>query len=276
MRLNARPVPIPGWSLGRIQDMEPDAAPPGTIEDARNMVSLDAGQVTPRGGSKTTDDFTADSIDLMLNAAPFGPTGLMAVGHDAGASVHHGYRLDADGAFFTGAIATSRVDLTASPSTDWDTAAAHRPVMAEMFEKMFIADADPTYSSRATLLSVDGSGTLLEPNFKFGSGSAQALRPFCLEEYNSHLFIAGYGSEDTSDDDRREIIRHSFLGRSADDVTGGAEGFDPLAWLILGQKGVQVTGLRKGRGLLIAAKRNELYRISGFGRAYPGWQFSVE
>ncbi|KKK92644.1 hypothetical protein LCGC14_2700870, partial [marine sediment metagenome] len=160
--------------------------------------------------------------------------------------------------------------------TAWATAAAHRPVMAEMFEKLFISDADLTYGDRHTFLSVDGGGTLKQPSFKFGSGSAQAIRPYCLEEYNSHLFVGGYGSEDTGDDDRPEMLRHSWLGRSADDVTSGAEGFDKEAWLMLGQKGVRVTGLRKGRGLLLAAKRSELYRISGFGRAYPGWQFSVE
>jgi len=110
-------------------------------------------------------------------------------------------------------------------------------------------------------------------------GIPQEIQPYCLETYNNVLFIAGYGDEAASNQDRPEYLRHSFLGRSPSmslalgDV---ADGFDKDAWNIIGAKGQRITAMKQGRGLLLVAKANELYRISGAGRAYPGWQYATE
>lgn len=202
---------------------------------------------------------------------PFTPTGAVAVGWSQAQAKHYAYRLTSDAAFFTGSESTSRTDLSDTPSTSWDNAlASARPVAAELFEKLFIADATVSQPSRNEFLSFDSTGAVLRPTFAFAAGSPSALTPFCLEEYNGVLFLAGYGDE--GDKDRPEMLRHSFLAKSPDD----ADGFDQDAFLLLGAKGQRVTGLRKGRGLLLAAKDNEFYRITGFGRAYPGWQYQVE
>src|SRR5207247_420385 len=84
--------------------------------------------------------------------------------------------------------------------------------------------------------------------------------------------IAGYGDEETAGGDRPETVRHSYLGKAPD----ASDGFDKDAYELVGAKGDRVTAMRKGRGLLLCAKPNELYRISGFGRAYPGWQYATE
>lgn len=276
-RLRGRTLVVPGFVKGLIQDMDADSAPLGSYAAASNLVPTPAGRLAIRGGSRliaTLEDDAGTPAELthLLRIHAFSPVGFVVVGWSNGRDRHYAYRMTSDGAFFTGAQATSRTDLSAAPSTSWDNASSPaRPLMAELWEKLFLVDATVDYASRNTLLSFDASGTVLEPNFDFGAGAA-ALKPYCLAEYNNVLFVAGY------DDDSSEpaIVRHSFLGRSPDDVTVGAEGFDPRAWAIFGAKGQRVTAMEKGNNILLVAKANELYRVSGFGRAYPGWQYQIE
>jgi hypothetical protein len=270
-RLRARPLPVQGWTTGLVQDAEPGTTAPGTLVEGQNLVPTPAGRLRTRGGSRvvqTLHDASAVELSHVLALRPFTAVGALAIGWSGGEDKHYAYRLTQAMNFATGAEATSRHVLPAA----WETAAPARPVMAEVYEKMFLCDATEAYSDRATLLSITNAGTVTEPTFAFGSGSAQAIRPYCMEEYNGVLFVAGYGTEDASDADRPEYLRHSFLGRSPD----AADGFDPHAWLLLGSKGQRITALRKGRGSLLAAKANEFYRISGFGRAYPGWQYTTD
>ena len=201
---------------------------------------------------------------------PFSPVGMVAVTYAASLPKHFATRLTTDGEFFTGTEATSRTDLTASPSTSWDSTDPARPTAAELWEKLFLADGTVDYADRNTFLSLDATGTVLEPHFAFDGGSSQALRPYCLEEFNNVLFLAGYGDETVGD--RPEMIRHSFLGKSPD----AADGFDAAAWIMIGAKGQRVTAMCKGDTAMLVAKTNELYRISGYGRAYAGWQYEVE
>jgi len=212
-----------------------------------------------------------EEVDQVCLLHPFTPVGMVAVAWLDSTNKHYAYRLTADCAFVTGTETTSRVDLTAAPSTSWNNGTTPaRPVAAELFEKLFLADATTDHSARNQMLSMDSTGTILRPTFSFAGGAAEPLDPYCLEEYNGVLFIAGFGDE--SDEDRPEILRHSFLAKSPD----AADGFDADAYVLLGAKGQRVTALRKGRGLLLAAKDHEFYRITGFGRAYPGWQYQVE
>lgn len=278
--LLTRPRIIPSWVAGLVQDAESRALGPGTIVEGENMIPLPAGRQATRGGSRivrTLNDDAGSPAELthVCILAPFTPVGALAIGWSDGRNRHYAYRLTADMAFFSGAEATSRHDLSAAPSTTWANALSPaRPVLAELFEKMFVADATVDFANRSEFLSIDSSGTVVRPTFSFDGGAAAALQPYCLEEYNGVLFLAGYG--DAGGEDRPELLRHSFLARSPDDTTAGAEGFNKDAYLLLGAEGQRVTALRKGRGLLLAAKANELYRISGFGRAYPGWQYTVE
>ena len=268
---------IPGWVKGLIQDMDAENAPLGSYTSASNLVPLPAGRLGIRGGSRyvrtlSDDQGTPAEWTHICRLQSFSPVGMVAVGWSDTQNKHYATRLTADGAFFTGTEATSRTDLTAAPSSDWNNGSAPaRPMMAELWEKLFIVDATETYANRNTLLSFDASGVVLEPHPDLGGGAA-AMRPFCLETYNNVLFVAGY------DDAAAEpaIVRHSFLGRSPDDVTAGAQGFDPRAWNIIGAKGQAVTAMKAGNNFLLIAKANELYRVSGFGRAYPGWQYQVE
>lgn len=137
-------------------------------------------------------------------------------------------------------------------------------------------------SNTATQLTV-ASWSIATPNttsvYVITPGIAQEITPYCLETYNNVLFIAGYGSEGAGDADRPEVLRHSFLGVApSNSLALGdiSDGFDKNAYNLIGAKGQRITGLKQGRGYLLAAKANELYRISGAGRAYPGWQYAVE
>ncbi len=281
-RLLVPPRAVPGWVQGLVEDAEPGTLALGTIEDGENFVPTPAGRQRTRGGSRIMitledDNATPAELDHVCVIAPFTTVGALVVGWSNTEDAHYAYRMNADMAVFDTDQATSRTNLTASPSTTWDNASVPaRPVLAEIFEKMFIADAVTTYADRNEMLSLDSSGTVLRPQFVFGSGAKAAPRPYCVEEFNSVLFMAGYGSEDANDADRPELLRHSFLGRSPDDETASAEGFNTLAFNIIGAKGQRITALRKGRSILLVAKENEFYRVSGFGRAYDGWQYQVE
>ncbi len=124
-----------------------------------------------------------------------------------------------------------------------------------------------------------GSGYLTAPTVTILAGQAQEITPYCLETYNNVLFIAGYGDESAGNADRPEYLRHSFLGAApSNSLALGdiSDGFDKNAFALLGAKGQRITAMKQGRGYLLCAKANELYRVSGSGRAYPGFQYVVE
>ncbi len=278
MRLGVAPREVPGWVQGFVEDAEPGTLAPGTIADGENLVPTPAGRLRTRGGSRimlTLTDASANEISHVCAIIPFTAIGGLLVGWSNGEDKHYAWRVDSDMAFITNE-ATARKDLTTAPSTTWDFGVDNtvpaRPVMAEVWEKMFIADASTAIGTRNQLLGFDNAGTVTAPAFTFGSGQDSALYPFCLEEYNGVLFIAGYGTEDAGDLDRPEFLRHSFLGKSPD----AADGFHADAWNLIGSKGQRITALRKGRSILLVAKENEFYRVSGFGRAFAGWQYQVE
>jgi len=234
----------------------------GTLDSATNFFATGVGKLAVRGGSQVKQ--TLASANKVLYLRPFTPVGAIAVAHTDISTKHKLWRLTTDVAFFTGTEATSTHDLS------WDKATPARPVGAELYEKMFIADATVDYSARKGLVCVDGAGTVTPVAFDFGGGS-ETLKPYVCEEFNNHLFIAGYENK-TLSADAPATIRHSYLGVSPEAVGG----FDTLAYLYCGAKGQRVTGMKKGRGLMLVAKNNELYRITGFGIAKPGWTFAIE
>lgn len=215
-----------------------------------------------------TPPVTGVELGHVVALAQKAALGAVAIGWSPGTTRHYAYAVTADMAF---AGATEALSRTALPA-DWNRATPGRPSIANLFEKLYVADATLLYSARSNLVCIDALTLpgIVEPTFQFDVGPAAALRPYCLEEYNNVLFIAGYGDESAGD--APALVRHSFLGQPPD----AALGFDKSAYNTIGAKGDRVTAMRKGRGILIVAKANELYKISGFGRAYPGWQYQVE
>lgn len=274
-RLRVPPRTVAGWSQGLIEDAEPGTLATGTIGDGENFVPSPAGRLRTRGGSRivqTLHDAVADAeLDHVCAISPFTTVGALVIGWSDTQNKHYAYRLTSDMAFYASDEAASRTEL----ANGWTNASSPaRPVMAEVWEKMFIADAVTSISARNVLLACAVTGTITSRTFEFGSDGedAAAPKPYCLEEYNGVLFIAGYGTEDSGDLDRPEFLRHSFLGKSPD----AADGFDVEAWALIGSKGQRITALRKGRSILLVAKENEFYRVSGFGRAYAGWQYQID
>jgi hypothetical protein len=235
----------------------------GTVDAAQNLFATGPGKLAVRGGSQVKRTLTCDRA---LYLRPYTPTGAVAMAHANGSTNHRIWRLTSDLAFVTGTEATSRHD----PGASWNKVTPARPIGTELFEKLFVADATVDYATRSGLFAMDASGTITAVSFDLGGGSEQ-LKPYVAEEYNNHLFVAGYENK-TLSNDSPSILRHSYLGVSPE----AAGGFDPLAYNFIGAKGQRITGLKKGRGLLLVAKANEIYRVSGFGIAKPGWTFAVE
>jgi hypothetical protein len=276
-RLGVAPRDVHGWVQGVVEGAEPGTLAVGTIEEGKNFVPTRAGRQRTRGGSRIMltlkdDNSTPANLAHVCAIVPFTGVGGLIIGWSDTENAHYAYRVTADMGYEPNEAGSIK-NLTTTPSTTWDNASAPaRPVMAEVWEKMFIADATTTFSARNELLGFNNAGTVTLPKFVFGSGSATALQPYCLEEYNGVLFVAGYGTEDSGDLDRPEFLRHSFLGKSPD----AADGFDKDAWALIGSKGQRITALRKGRSILLVAKENEFYRVTGFGRAFAGWQYQIE
>ncbi|HKR55549.1 MAG TPA: hypothetical protein VJS20_04565 [Gemmatimonadales bacterium] len=129
------------------------------------------------------------------------------------------------------------------------------------------------------VVDAGGTGYTPAPTVTLLAGQAQEITPYCLEPYNNVLFVAGYGDESAGNADRPEYLRHSFLGQNPSNslaLGDVADGFDKDAWNIIGAVGQRITAMKQGAGVLLVAKANELYRVSGAGRAYPGWQYAVE
>lgn len=253
--------------VGGINENAPPAAATnvgvGTVDQAKNFFATPAGKLAVRGGSQVKQTLTCNRA---LYLRSFTPTGAIALAHVDGSTNHKIWRLTSDLSFFTGVEATSSAYAGAS----WVKATPARPVGAELFEKMFVCDATLNYSARSGLFSIDAAGTITAVSFDLGGGAEQ-LKPYVCEEYNNHLFVAGYENK-TLSADSPAILRHSYLGVSPE----AAGGFDSLAYLYVGAKGQRINGLKKGRGLLLVAKANELYRVSGFGVGKPGWTFAIE
>ena len=278
-RLAVEPREVPGWVQGFIEDAEPGTLAPGTIVDGENFVPTPAGRQRTRGGSRIMltlkdDNGSPDAeLDHVCAIVPFTAVGGLIIGYSATENAHYAYRVTTDMAYTTGTESSSRHILTGTTTTSWDNASTPaRPVMAEVWERMFLADATTTFSDRNILLSIDNAGAVTEQKFAFAGGTSTVPSPYCLEEYNGVLFIAGYGTETVGDLDRPEFLRHSFLGKNP----GASDGFHIDAWALIGSKSQRITALRKGRSILLVAKENELYRISGFGRAFAGWQYQIE
>lgn len=276
-RLLTPPRPLPPWVAGVIEETDPKLLPPGTLADGENFVPQKSPRLAARGGSRillTLHDDTGPELTSVPGLFPKAATGAVAIGHSVGQSKHYGYALTSDMVLAGASEALSR---SVFPAT-WNKATPARPVIANLFEKLYVADATLDFATRSPIAALDSAigPAITVPTFAFvpGGAGARGLFAYCLEEYNNVLFIAGYGDEEVSTGDDPALVRHSYLGQAPDAAAGA--GFDKNAYLTIGSKGDRVTAMKKGRGLLVITKANELYRVTGFGRAYPGWQYQVD
>lgn len=263
---------VRSWTGPLIEDAEPDELEGvGALDDGLNTMARTGGLREVRGGSAavlTFADVAGNPMTDVLGVFPYSPSGLVAITHAAAGSKHYAYALTDAPAFATGAEATSRVDL------GWNTAAPHRPLGMELFEKLYVVDATEagTREGMAVLTYSAGSWSVATPTYDLdtSSGAAQKLRAYCAEVFNGVLFVSGYDSETTNN--APHLVRHSLLGSDP----AGSGGFDPRAYAIIGAKGQMVRGMKAGRSILLVAKDNELYAISGTGRALPGWHYGIQ
>lgn len=166
--------------------------------------------------------------------------------------------------------AVNSLSFTSDYTASWNVG-PRRPMSVELYEQAYICDATATYSDRQSLVVCASDGTITQPRYTLNTGPAAPMQPLWVEEYNNVLFVGGYGDELSGD--VPNMVRHSFLGQDPADPVSG---FNDLAYNHLGADGVPVVAAKKGRGLLLVFKPNEIYRVTGFGNAYPGWQYQVE
>lgn len=275
MRLRqGRPRHVAGWVGGLIEEAEPDRADAegqadGVLDVGENFVATETGRLLVRGGSltkRTPTNASSVALSQMLGIFPFTQTGAVSIGHHVGSAKHFLHRLDSALAYTTGLESTSRHDL------GWNTATAGKPVVAEFYEKLLIADATLAYASRRPLLSVDGSGTVTTIQQDLDGNGPANLYPFCVAVFAGFVFIAGF--DNNSDGDRPETIRHSKVGE--DPAAPG--GFEALAWARIGAVGQRISAMSPGDNLLLVAKHNELYRINDGPTLYGGvgFQFAIQ
>ena len=255
-----------GWS-GIYEDAEPTDAyrkvgftlvPIGLMDSSANMVRTANSRFAVRGGSQTAVamlDESGSALTQMLTMQRYSQDGALVVGYRDATQRHTLALYSAD-------LATelARHDITA-----WPAGPAAVPHAAELFEKMYLADATRQIGARQQLVSVDATGTMVAVAADLGNGS-EVLKPYTVAVYNNTLFISG---QDVGGLSAPAMVRHSFLGVSPD----AAGNFDSNAYETVGAAGEYITAMIPGRNVLLVAKENELYRISGFGRALAGWQF---
>lgn len=269
---------VPGWVDGLVEGVEPSQLEAGQglgrgiVRSATNFFATRAGRLAIRGGSevvRTLKEPGGANISKMLALLAYSQTGAVAVGHHAGTSKHFLWRLTSTLDFFSGVEGTSRHDLT------WGAASAARPVLAELFEKLYLVDATEDYSVRQPFTEVDSAGVVTVPTYDLdgdGGTAAAAIKAYCIAAFNSVLFVAGYDSEAVGAGRAPHLVRHSFLGVKP----SLANGFDKDAYNTIGSQGLAVRAMCPGKTVLLIAKDNELHKLTGSGKALPGWQYAVQ
>lgn len=264
-----------GWTGGVRERAEPsrtrrdDAV--GFVESGENLWHRSDGRLELRGGARVATTFAENTISEVVGVWPFSPTGALAICYSATNDKHYAYALTATGAFAlpagAGTESGSRVDLA------WNGTVVGTPIAVELFEQLYVADANPAAASRyqfRMLAVTAGALTVTSPQYDLADPAGdEQITPYTLEQFASHLFIAGYDSEIATDSPH--MARHSYLGIDPALATG----FDPDAYSIIGAIGQPIRAMKAGPDMLMIAKESELYRVTGSGRALPGWQFAL-
>lgn len=270
--LTPRTSHVRGWVGPLVEDAEPDKIRgKGALDDGQNWTIGQNGLRVVRGGSQVVQTLSAvagNAISDVLGGWPYAPAGACVIGHSAAASKHYAYGMTTDMAFVTGVEATSRVDL------GWNGATPGRPQAVELWEKLYVVDGRESVSRyrMAVLTYSGGVWTVANPTYDLdpSGGAAAGIQGYCVEAFAGVLLVASYDSETAAD--APHILRQSVL--SLDPSSAG--GFESTGYVILGAKGQRIQAMRSGRTICLVAKANELYAISGAGRALPGWQLQVQ
>ena len=275
-RLRGTPRHVRAWVDGTVEKSEPDVAQPqgqaaaGLLESCTNLLATRAGRLAVRGGSKVVQTLVngaSANMLMVLGVWPYSQTGAVAIAYylNAGTPEINLYRLTSALAFYGASQAASRHSL------GWaaNTVGPPRPVVAELFEKLYVADAQLDFSKRNALVSADVNGTITTPTYSLDGGAAATFKPYGCFVMNGVLFAYGH---DSTTVEEKAMLRHSLLGTSPELSTG----FDKDAYAIIGSKGQRITAGCPGRTVALVAKANELYRISGTGRGLPGWQYTIQ
>lgn len=261
---DVEPKRVPGWVLGLRENVDPELMQAGSIEFAENMVPKPGGKFATRGGRRTMMAFTdgTNALSSMLFVTPFTPTGCLVIGYRSASSKHYAFLCDSE-------ISDqgTRVDMNISSS--WGSPQAD-PMAVELFENAYICDAEPIFANREPLMKITAGGTPSIISQDLGGGSA-TLRPYCIETYGGVLFMAGY--DDNSEE--KAMLRHSWLLRDPA-ATGGSPGWSQDAWAIIGEAGKPITAMKRGRGVMLVAKQDGLWRVYGTPLAIDGFQFAQE
>lgn len=268
-------INIPGWA-GVLEDLDPSGWSPkkgGVLDQAFNLVPVSGNKLAVRGGSGVKRTFTQGAISQVLGIYPFSPTGAICFAYSASGQRHYAYALTDRGEWALPTSGPTELGSRVSMGTLWDTATVGNPQGEELFETFYVSDAsDLTRRPLVTLKVTGGALVAATPDYDLdGTGGNDApMEPYCCASFASHLFVAGYDSE--AADPAPHMVRHSFLGVDP----GTLAGFDADAYAIFGAQGQPVRAMTPGNTILMAAKENELYRITGAGRALPGWQFAYQ
>jgi hypothetical protein len=276
-----RSIPVPGWTAGLREELEPGTWNPrdgGVLDDGANLVPINAARLAVRGGTRVALTFTQLGVARVVGVFPFTPTGAVAIAYSPTEMRHYAYALtDTLGwALPPGAPteAGSRCVLGGEVSGEWETETEARPEARELFETLYVVDAGRESARRGLAAVRVQAGSLVSTtpavDFLPDATNPTPLKAAAVAAFNSHLFVAGFDSEGAPS--APHMLRHSFLGRDP----AGAGGFDADAYAIIGAQGQAIRALAPGSSLLLVAKENELYRVTGAGRGLPGWQFAVQ
>lgn len=234
-------------------------AEPASFNDLRN-VHVQAGRIESTYGHllKTTID-----CDAILAIQPIRSQGIVGVVVLDGADVQlYQTAVDLTNPVLIGDVWTALDDEAGFP----------RVIVADSYDKLVICHDEPEFDLRqkTRYWDVPDTGTPikdLEADLYQPTDPETPVATYFrgVVRHLSYLFFWGYGSEDSADDNRPEIVRNSSP-------------LDPLAlkaphWFIAGQRGDPVlacmpasNGSSDDDAVLLVFKENETYRIEGYDR----------
>lgn len=238
------------------------------------------GRLTTRRAVKTlTSGFTGSVIGTFPFSHLAG-VGAVVLTHDTVNSVVKLYTLDGNGLNLV-----DRGNLAG-----WSSVTTKPKVLASSLHRaLFIVDEAKSHGLTVyDPNNVLGGGTFFQPQFDFdadftlpSTGDKGPIKGRVVATYNNMVFVAGYGSEQTSESDRPETVRFSFLGLAddaqgagdagkdsggAEIVTGGSGLFDRGDYFQVGRMHTPVVGMVPGAGRLIITTPYEAYALFGHDR----------
>jgi hypothetical protein len=229
---------------------------PASLFDLRNVV-LRPGRALRRGGLARVA--TIEEADAVIGLHPIRSQGVSAVlTYNTTTRVVKLHRVAGDGTVASGAV------------TVWTLPAgvpSPKVSLTDVYDTLVVAHDEPVYSLRqvtrvytpSTNTIADLAADLFTPT---DPPTPAPIRFRGVTSYLSYLVGWGYGTENTGDQDRPEIVRVSL----PDDPTQ----FEPEHYFIAGQRGDPVLGCYEAGGVLAVRKASISYEIFGYDRTTFG------